>query len=102
MKTRPSSLASADRRIVWRCVSPRPSRAGSLTESHPGESIAVVAHNVVTRTLLAGLLGMGVGRAKDIRQANACVNVLYCSPNTPPAVVTMNSWFHLDPAIRSF
>jgi len=74
----------------------------TLAEGHPGESIAVVAHNVVNRTLLAGLLGMGVGRAKDIRQANACVNVLYCSPNTPPAVVTMNSWFHLDPAIRSF
>ena len=36
----------------------------------------MVAHNVVNRVLLADLLGLPLKQAKDIRQANCCINVI--------------------------
>lgn len=66
-----------------------------LLESHRGESIVVVAHNVVNRVYLADLLGIELRRAKDLRQQNACVNLIAFEP-TRTSVVTMNSIFHLS------
>ena len=37
-----------------------------LASEHPGESIAVVAHNVVNRAYLAGLLGVPIERARAL------------------------------------
>jgi broad specificity phosphatase PhoE len=66
-----------------------------LLERHRGESIAVVAHNVVNRVYLAALLGLELRRAKELRQQNACVNLI--SHNTHgTTLVTMNAVFHLD------
>lgn len=64
-----------------------------LLEQHRGESIAVVAHNVVNRVYLAGLLGLDLKLAKDLRQQNTCINVISCAGK--PTVVTMNATFHL-------
>jgi broad specificity phosphatase PhoE len=66
-----------------------------LLEKHRGESIAVVAHNVVNRVYLSGLIGLDISRAKDMRQQNACVNLITHSKHGTH-VTTLNSVFHLD------
>lgn len=65
-----------------------------LLEKHRGESIVVVAHNVVNRAYLADVLGLELRRAKDIRQANCCVNVVHHKGNTTE-LESLNSQFHL-------
>lgn len=66
-----------------------------LLERHEGETIAVVAHNVVNRVLLADLLGLDLKRARDLSQANCCVNVIR-RRDGKAQVVTLNATFHLD------
>ncbi len=66
-----------------------------LLEQHRGESIAIVAHNVVNRVYLASLLGLDLRRAKELRQQNACVNLI-TQDDHATSVVTMNSVFHLS------
>jgi broad specificity phosphatase PhoE len=67
-----------------------------LCDLHKGQSIAVVAHNVVNRALLAHLLGLGLGRAPKIAQANGGVNLIRrCDDRNE--LVTLNSVFHLAP-----
>ncbi len=66
----------------------------ALADLHRGETIAVVAHNVVNRVVSAHLLGMELRRAKELRQANCCVNLLHGTGETLK-LVTMNSHFHL-------
>lgn len=69
-----------------------------LLERHIGESIAIVAHNVVNRVYLAGLLGVELSLAKDLRQNNAGVNVIrYRKDET--TLMTMNAHFHLDESL---
>ena len=48
----------------------------TIVSRHPGETIAVVAHNVVNRVCLAHLLGRSLKDAKQISQANTGVNVI--------------------------
>lgn len=62
----------------------------NLFTEHAGESIAVVAHNVVNRVFLADLLGVPLKRARELRQSNCCVNVIR-SKFGPPEVVTLNA-----------
>ncbi|QDT64546.1 histidine phosphatase family protein [Calycomorphotria hydatis] len=67
-----------------------------LLKDHLGQSIAVVAHNVVNRVYLAHLLGLDVRLAKDIEQTNACVNIIeYAPEKNRTRVMTMNSDFHV-------
>ena len=66
-----------------------------LLECHLGESIAVVAHNVVNRVYLAHVMGMELSRAKDIRQINTGVNVIRYRQGECE-LMTLNSFFHLD------
>ncbi len=66
-----------------------------VLRQHMSETIVVVAHNIVNRVYMAGLLGLELSRAKDIRQANACVNLIRHHDSTTD-LVTMNSIFHLD------
>jgi broad specificity phosphatase PhoE len=69
-----------------------------LLKRHIGESIAVVAHNVVNRVYLAGLLGVELSLAKDLRQNNAGVNIIrYREDET--TLMTMNAHFHLDDSL---
>ena len=70
-----------------------------LLEQHAGESIVVVAHNVVNRAYLGHLLGLEPRRAKDLRQANCCVNLIrHCSNETQ--VLTLNAHFHVPEALH--
>jgi broad specificity phosphatase PhoE len=66
-----------------------------LLEKHRGESIAIVAHNVVNRVYLASLLGLELRRAKELRQQNACLNLITHDERST-SLVTMNSVFHLS------
>lgn len=65
-----------------------------LLQQHQGETIAVVAHNVVNRAFLAHVMGIDIDRAKSIRQINTCVNVIR-SQNGSLELDTLNSYFHL-------
>ncbi len=57
---------------------------------HTGESIVIVAHNVVNRSLLAHLLGLDLNLAPKLRQSNCCINVLRYKDELLE-VVTMNA-----------
>ena len=70
-----------------------------LLTKHTGESIVVVAHNVVNRVIIANYLGLPLSQGKDIKQANACVNVIR-RQGDETALVTMNSNFHLPVEMR--
>jgi len=65
-----------------------------LAAGHRGEMVAVVAHNVVNRSILAHLMGLDLNRAKDIRQNNACVNILRYKQDKLE-LITTNAVFHL-------
>lgn len=66
-----------------------------LLQQHVGETIVVVAHNIVNRAFAAHLLGLDLRRAKDLAQDNCCVNVIrhFDGKST---LLTMNSVFHLQ------
>ena len=66
-----------------------------LLEKHAGETIVVVAHNVVNRVYLSRLLGLELRQAKDVRQTNTGVNLVrYRDSET--ALLTLNAVFHLE------
>lgn len=67
-----------------------------LLVAHAGESIAVVAHNVVNRAVLSDLLGLDLKRAPQISQANCCVNLIR-SQNRKTELISLNGVFHLGP-----
>ncbi len=70
-----------------------------IAARHVGSRVAVIAHNVVNRGILARCLPMEMQHAKHIAQANTGVNVLeYHQDNHGSAwrVVTLNSQFHLS------
>ncbi len=66
-----------------------------LLAAHRGETIVVVAHNVVNRVYLASLLGIPLTAAPGIRQANCGVNIIRHNPQET-VLTTMNALFHLD------
>ena len=70
----------------------------SLLTENVGKSIAVVAHNVVNRVYLAGLLGLPMGKGKGLRQENCGINVIKYR-NDETTLITMNSTFHLRDAL---
>jgi len=64
-----------------------------LLERHAGETIVVVAHNVVNRVYLADLLGLDLRFAKGIQQTNTGVNFIR---RRETKLMTLNAHFHLD------
>lgn len=66
-----------------------------LMTAHAGQSIVVVSHNVVNRSLLARLLGLELRRAPGIPQANCCVNLVK-STKGRHTLVTLNALFHFE------
>lgn len=65
-----------------------------LIAEHVGQSIAVVAHNVVNRAFLAEPLGLSLNQAREIRQTNTGINVLKATDGKLE-LVTLNGCFHL-------
>jgi broad specificity phosphatase PhoE len=66
-----------------------------LLQEHLGETIVVVAHNIVNRAFAAHLLGLDLRKAKSLSQDNCCVNVIQHAAGKS-SLVTMNSVFHLQ------
>jgi broad specificity phosphatase PhoE len=65
-----------------------------LLQQHVGETIVVVAHNIVNRAFAAHLLGLELRKAKTLAQDNCCVNVIHHTDGKS-TLLTMNSVFHL-------
>lgn len=66
-----------------------------LLQAHEGESILVVAHHIVNRTYLAGLLGMGPELAKQVVLDNCGISVVV-RDGEKTTVSTLNAAFHLQ------
>ncbi len=66
-----------------------------LLARHAGEAVLVVAHHVVNRTYLAGLLGLGPGRARQVSLDNCGISVV-AREGGRTAVRTLNAAFHLQ------
>jgi broad specificity phosphatase PhoE len=66
-----------------------------LLRRHAGEAVLVVAHHVVNRTYLAGLLGLGPDRARQVTLDNCGISVVVRDGDAT-AVSTLNAAFHLQ------
>jgi broad specificity phosphatase PhoE len=66
-----------------------------LLEKHAGESILVVAHHVVNRTYLAGVLGLHPGQARQVSLDNCGISIVVRQDGTT-TVSTLNAAFHLQ------
>lgn len=66
-----------------------------LLARHEGQSLLVVAHHVVNRTYLAGLLGLAPGRARQVVLDNCGISVVVRQGGRT-AVSTLNAAFHLQ------
>lgn len=76
---------------VHRRVAPALER---LLVQHAGQSILVVAHHVVNRTYLAGLLGLTPGQARQVTLDNCGISVVVRAEGRT-SVHTLNAAFHL-------
>ena len=65
-----------------------------LVAKHPGETVVVVAHNVVNRAYLADVMNKQMNEAKTIRQVNTCVNIIRFKDGERE-LDTLNSYLHL-------
>jgi broad specificity phosphatase PhoE len=72
----------------------------NLLALHAGRAIVVVGHNVVNRVYVASLLGLEMCKAKEVHQANGCVN-LFRRQNGRTDLITLNSVFHLEDGLRT-
>jgi broad specificity phosphatase PhoE len=66
-----------------------------VLEAHKGEAILVVAHHVVNRTYLAGLLGLAPDRARQVTLDNCGISVVV-RDQEKTTVTTLNAAFHLQ------
>ena len=65
-----------------------------LLARHAGGAVLVVAHHVVIRTYLAGLLGLGPDRARKVVLDNCGISVVV-RQHGKTTVATLNAAFHL-------
>jgi broad specificity phosphatase PhoE len=66
-----------------------------LLRVHDGESILVVAHHIVNRTYLAGLLGLTPDQARQVTLDNCGISVIF-RDGAETTVNTLNAAFHLQ------
>ncbi len=66
-----------------------------LLQIHSGESILVVAHHIVNRTYLAGLLGLTPDQAQQVTLDNCGISVVV-RQGSQTSVNTLNAAFHLQ------
>ena len=66
-----------------------------LLSVHAGQSILVVAHHVVNRTYLAGLLGLAMDQARHVTLDNCGISVVI-REDDDTIVGTLNAAFHLQ------
>jgi broad specificity phosphatase PhoE len=66
-----------------------------LLDRHAGESVLVVAHHIVNRTYLAGLLGLTPDQAGQVTLDNCGISVVI-RDGAATMVNTLNAAFHLQ------
>jgi broad specificity phosphatase PhoE len=66
-----------------------------LLAAHPGQALLVVAHHVVNRTYLAGLLGLTPDQARQVSLDNCGISVVVREDGAT-SVSTLNAAFHLQ------
>jgi len=66
----------------------------AILDQHLGETIVIVAHNVVNRAFLAAMLGMPLAVSRRLMQDNGCLNFLEHRPGET-LVRTVNLVHHL-------
>jgi broad specificity phosphatase PhoE len=67
----------------------------NLLAVHAGQAILVVAHHVVNRTYLAGLLGLGMEQARQVTLDNCGISIVIRDGNET-TLATLNAAFHLQ------
>jgi broad specificity phosphatase PhoE len=67
----------------------------SLLQTHQGETLLVVAHHIVNRTYLAGVLGLSPDQARQVRLDNCGISVVV-RQDRETSVTTLNAAFHLQ------
>jgi broad specificity phosphatase PhoE len=67
----------------------------NLLHQHEGHAILVVAHHVVNRTYLAGLLGLSLDQARQVTLDNCGISVVIREAGKT-SVNTLNAAFHLQ------
>lgn len=65
-----------------------------IFDNHEGETILVVAHHVVGRVYLAGLLGLPPSQGRKVSLGNCGISIVEKKDDTL-SVKTLNSMFHL-------
>ena len=66
-----------------------------LLDRHRGESVLIVAHHVVNRVYLADLLGLALGKARQVKLDNCGIS-LVVRDGDDTTVTTLNAAFHLQ------
>jgi broad specificity phosphatase PhoE len=66
-----------------------------LIANHPGESVMVVAHHIVLRVYLAGLLGLAPGQARRVKLDNGSISVVVRQGHHT-SIRTLNDTTHLS------
>jgi broad specificity phosphatase PhoE len=66
-----------------------------LLVRHAGESILVVAHHVINRTYLSGLLGLSLDQARQVTLDNCGISVIVREKGQT-TINTLNEAFHLQ------
>ncbi len=75
-------------------------RLNELIREHDGQTIVVVAHGAVLRTLLAAALHMPLQYLWSIRQFNTAVNIVRYDVDANPTVELLNSTAHLGSSVQ--
>lgn len=71
-----------------------------LIEKHDGQTIVVVAHGAVLRTMLTAALHMPLQYLWSIRQFNTAVNIVRYDSDANPTVELLNSTAHLGNEVQ--
>jgi alpha-ribazole phosphatase len=75
-------------------------RLNELIEKHDGQTIVVVAHGAVLRTMLTAALHMPLQYLWSIRQFNTAVNIVRYDSDANPTVELLNSTAHLGSSVQ--
>ena len=68
-----------------------------VLRQYRGQSVVVVAHNIVNRVYVARLMGWPLAQAREIRQDNTGINVIR-GRDDETTLISFNVRFHLDDA----
>ena len=75
-------------------------RLNELIREHDGQTIVVVAHGGVLRTMLTAALHMPLQYLWSIRQFNTAVNIVRYDEQANPTVELLNSTAHLSDSLQ--